>query len=392
MISTRSAPSLGGDRLATLGTEVYPGRSANPVMRYDCWPMANQEHLDILAKGVNEWNAWRSDHPEEIPDLSNANLRSSNLSGANLKNATLSRVDASGAKLTSIGLRDADLSRGSFVDADMRMATLRSATLTGARLLGCDLSGADLKLANLSYTDLSGAYLRGTRLTGTTVTGTRLRGTTFVDVDLSSIIDLTTVEHRGPSSIGIDTIYRSGGNIPESFLRSAGVPENFIAYVKSLAGTPLDFYSCFISYSGRDQQFAERMHADLQAKGVRVWFAPEDLKIGDKFSSRIDESIRVHDKLLLVLSEHSIRSPWVGKEVEAAFEREHRENCTVLFPIRLDDAVMETDEAWAADIRRTRHIGDFRQWQQQANYANGFGRLLRDLKSIPDDVVAGRQG
>ena len=53
----------------------------------------------------------------------------------------------------------------------------------------------------------------------------------------------------------------------------------------------------------------------------------------------------------------------------------------MLFPIRLDDAVMETEEAWAADIGRTRHIGDFREWKSQDKYREAFGRLVRDLKA-----------
>jgi hypothetical protein len=123
----------------------------------------------------------------------------------------------------------------------------------------------------------------------------------------------------------------------------------------------------------------------FQDNAVRCWYAPEDLRIGDKFRTRIDESIRVHDKLLLVLSERAIRSQWVEKEVESAFERERRENRTVLFPIRLDDSVMTTDEAWAADIRRTRHIGDFTQWEQHSEYTKAFKRLLRDLIAEPAD-------
>lgn len=127
--------------------------------------------------------------------------------------------------------------------------------------------------------------------------------------------------------------------------------------------------------------FAERLHTGLQGKGVRCWFAPEDLRIGDKFRSRIEESIRIHDKLLVVLSENSVKSPWVEKEVETAFERERQQNRIVLFPIRLDDAVMETDQAWAADIRRMRHIGDFRDWKNHDSYKKAFERLLRDLKA-----------
>ncbi len=212
------------------------------------------------------------------------------------------------------------------------------------------------------------------------------------------------MQHRAPSTLGIDTIYKSKGNIPEVFLRGCGVPADFITYMRSLVGKPFDFYSCFISYSSKDDQFAQRLHADLQQKGVRCWFAPEDLKIGDKFRTRIDESIRVYDKLMVILSENSIRSPWVEDEVEAALEKERQKpglgirdtrhgqgaaalekertpGNTVLFPIRLDDAAMETDQAWAASLRRTRHIGDFRAWKDHDEYQKSFERLLRDLKA-----------
>jgi hemerythrin superfamily protein len=43
--------------------------------------------------------------------------------------------------------------------------------------------------------------------------------------------------------------------------------------------------------------------------------------------------------------------------------------------------VMETDEVWAAEIRRTRHIGDFRKWKDHDEYQKAFGRLMRDLKA-----------
>src|SRR5215813_8939701 len=51
-----------------------------------------------------------------------------------------------------------------------------------------------------------------------------------------------------------------------------------------------------------------------------------------------------------------------------------------LFPIRLYNAVMETDTAWAASLRRLRHIGDFRQWKDHDAYRKGFERLMRDLQ------------
>jgi GTPase SAR1 family protein len=176
-------------------------------------------------------------------------------------------------------------------------------------------------------------------------------------------------------------IYSSQGKIPEVFLKEAGVPDSFIDYMRSLVGSPIDYYSCFISYSSKDQAFAERLYADLHSKGVRCWFAPHDMRIGDEIRPRIDESIRIHDKLLLVLSESSLASTWVKKEVETAFEKEAQQNTLVLFPVRLDDTMMHTPQVWAADIRRMRHIGDFTRWENQDEYQKAFDRLLRDLKA-----------
>jgi hypothetical protein len=141
-----------------------------------------------------------------------------------------------------------------------------------------------------------------------------------------------------------------------------------------------EFYSCFISYSSRDQTFAEALAAQLSENGVRCWFAPKDLHMGDRLRQKIDDAIHECDKLLLILSEESVKSDWVREEVEACFERESREKTTVLCLIRLDDAVMQTTEAWAASIRRQRHIGDFRGWRDREEYLGGLERLLLDLK------------
>jgi hypothetical protein len=248
------------------------------------------------------------------------------------------------------------------------------ASLKGADLRNANLTRASLNRANLVGADFSRALLKGSILNEAIV-----GWTTFGDIDLSAIEGLSTVAHYGPSSIGIDAIYRSNGNISEIFLRRAGVPDNLITYIGSLTGKAFDFYSCFISYSSNDQDFAERLYSDLQNKCVRCWFAPDDLKIGDKFRQKIDESIRLHDKLLLILSEKSITSPWVEDEVEAALEREHKENRLVLFPISIDDAVWNTDRAWAASLRRMRHIGSFKNWKLYDSYQKAFERLLRDL-------------
>ena len=171
--------------------------------------------------------------------------------------------------------------------------------------------------------------------------------------------------------------------MPLAFLRGVGLPDSLIEYLPSLLNQAIQHYSCFISYSTKDQEFAERLHADLQNKGVRCWFAPHDLRIGDKILDEIDAAIRLRDKVLLILSEHSIKSDWVEDEVTAGFEEESKRGQIVLFPVRLDEIVMETKEAWAAKLR-ARLIGDFRRWKDHDAYTQRLERVLRDLSvSVP---------
>jgi len=315
--------------------------------------MANKTHLAILKKGVKVWNEWRRKNYQIKPDLSDAKLTRADLSEANFNWTNLSGADLSMTNLSGASFIMANLNAGALFDAN--------------------LSGADLR-----WTELDGMALGEVNLENSRVGGTR-----FANVDLTRVKGLESVVHTAPSTIGIDTIYRSKGKIPRVFLRGAGVPGPFIVQMKALVAAmePIQFYSCFLSYSSKDQEFADRLYADLQGKNVRCWFAPEDMKIGDKIRPKIDEAIRVHDKLLLVLTQNSMKSSWVEKEVETAFEKERKQGRTVLFPIRLDDAVIGTGEAWAADIRRTRHIGDFREWKDHDKYMTAFETLMRDLKA-----------
>ena len=363
--------------------------------------MADPELLAKLKEGVTKWNEWRREHPNVVPDLEAGSFAMADLNQANLDNAKLSRAVLDDARLSLASLAAADLSGASLVGsditaaflsaADIRGADLRWADIRGSNLVGAILTGADLRGTQFSDADLSGAQLTSANLRGANLERAKLTSsdfteavvanTLFCDNDLSRVKGLDTVHHFGPSTIGIDTIYRSEGNIPDKFLRGAGVPDDFITYMGSLTGRALEFYSCFISYSSKDDAFTAELHTKLQAQHVRCWKDSEELRIGDRFQEEIERAIKLYDKLLVVLSANSVNSQWVEREVQAALEREQRQGSTVLFPVRLDDAVMDCPRAWAADIRRTRHIGDFRNWKDHDSFQKSLDRLLRDLKS-----------
>jgi len=368
--------------------------------------MADLEQLAILKKGVGAWNRWREENPLIVPDLSQANLANAKLSKANLRLANLSRSDLRDAILSDSYLTGADLEA-----ADLNRANLAKAYLYEAGLLRADLSsavlcGSNLRRANLTEADLEGADLSGADITGANFSGSYLVGanlakaitefTTFANVDLSEVNGLDSVEHIGPSTIGLDTIYFSGGKISRTFLRGAGVSEDFIEYMTSLVGTGIEFYSLFISYSTFDQEFAGRLHADLQDKGIRCWYAPHDMRGGKKVHEQIDEAIRVHEKLLLILSEHSMKSEWVKTEISKARKREIKEGRQVLFPIRL--CSIEELRGWecfdadtgkdsAREIREY-FIPDFSDWKNHDAYKLAFAGLLKGLKGEPSSPSA----
>ncbi len=275
--------------------------------------------------------------------------------------------------------------------ADLRAADLGGAYLFGANLVGADLSGAILNQANLlvaslNDADLSGAYLnwaniRETHLSGANMERCVLGYTMFADCDLSNVRGLETAVHHYPSTIGIDTILKSQGKIPDAFLKGAGVPDFWINYVNSLLENPIEFYSCFVSHSAKDQEFCDRLYADLQTKSVRCWYFPEDATWGKSVWGEIDRAVKVYDKLVVVCSEYSLNSGPVIREIERALQREDREKREILFPIRIDDYLFDKwDHPRKADVI-AKVVGDFRDWKDHEQYKKNFPKLLKALNS-----------
>jgi uncharacterized protein YjbI with pentapeptide repeats len=364
--------------------------------------MANPDHLRILEQGTDIWNRWRTENDGIVPELENANLGWLNLAGADLKGARLT-----GAVFYRSVLPGVDLTGSNLCWAEFHRADLNGADLSHAALVRTDFSGTGLNGANLSHADLMGASLQGADLGGANFTGANLTFThfslsalensnftnavaaftVFGDNDLSTVKGLETVHHLGPSTIGLDTIYNSKGNIPEVFLRGCGVPEDFIVYIRSLVGKAIDYFSCFISYSTKDDDFAQRLYADLKAKNVRCWKFDESAKWGAPVWGEIDTAIRHSDKLVVICSEHSLQSPPVIREIERALQKEDREHKNVLFPVRIDDYLFDAwEHARKADVV-SKVAGDFRAWRDLAAYSKAFPRFL-DALNRPQQPAA----
>jgi len=381
--------------------------------------MANLKQLDILKKGIDSWNLWRSNNSHVLPSLSEAGLHMAYLKEANLSKADLTDADLRMAELVEANLSQADLTWANLNEAVLRNANLNRAKIQKANLAMADLEGADLSravltwstlgranlrstqfveanlnAANLSGSDLSGANLKKASLVGANLTRANLDGvdlsyciiggTLFGNVDLSVVKGLETLIHLGPSPIGIDTVYKSKGEIPEVFLENAGVPKDLIVFIESHIEQTEVLFSCFVSYSGKDEPFAHKLFEDLLGQDVRCWLISERVRKNERHYPLIDAALNLHDKEILVMSKNSLESDWLEDEIYAAFEKEEQTGEMILLPIILDDSVKYSDMPWIAKVRRSRQVYDFSLWQDEETYKEMLDSLARELKFDKD--------
>ncbi len=411
--------------------------------------MSKPEHVQLARQGTLAISRWREQHPGEQLDFSGANLSNYNLNRADLSGADFSGADLIGihlnqanlqkanlreavpliAYLSGADLREADLSDATIRRSDLSGANLAGANLTGANLSGANLSGAnlekaglaraslgeanlsgvnfsradlsradfsnaDLTRANLSGANLVRAILYKTLLNGTILKEAAMFHTVFGDCDLSKAVDLDQANHQGPSIVGVDTIFRSAGRIPEKFLRGTGVPEDLVInYQRTVAGLHGQFYTCFISYCAKDQGFAQRLQADLQARGVRCWHFPADViggrwvnvettldTLGMWITDDVDRGIQYYDKLVVVCSGDSLATERLREEMTHGIQKQDQTGRWIFFPIAISDAAYDPRNRYVRGLQLWRHLMfDFRGWEDSQVYSSALEGLLDNL-------------
>lgn len=179
--------------------------------------MANQQHLDLLRKGVDTWNKWRKKDempgdPGTEPDLRNANLYKAHLEGANLCGARLEGANLREAHLEGANLCGAHLECASLSYVHLEEAILTDAHLEKTNLNRAHLEGTIFTWASESYdvddwfmvensAHLEGANLYGARLDGTDMRGVHLEKAILCNTHLSGA-DFTEAHLEGANLRG----------------------------------------------------------------------------------------------------------------------------------------------------------------------------------------------
>ncbi|HKY39634.1 MAG TPA: toll/interleukin-1 receptor domain-containing protein [Polyangiaceae bacterium] len=395
--------------------------------------MSRERAVELLRSGlvgVKEWNDWLKSNSVEALDgvsFDGLELDGVNLTACSLRGTQFNRCGMAGAlfyraQLTGAGFADAVLRGASFEEAnllaaeldgaDLTQANLRDARLSDASLRNATLSGANFEGTNLSRTNLTGANLKGADLSYAKMSATKLHRADLSEAVLGHTLlarlefrfdrtMLASITHRGPSSLGLDTMIRSRGQLPVEFLQGCGLAEWEIelaalynpdisaseaAEVTTRAhhlriGAPIQIHPLFISYSRANSDFVDRMGTELNRNSIRYWRDIKDATAG-RLDKVIERGIALNPIVLMVLSRDSVTSSWVQFEIDAALALSKKLNRDVLCPLMLDKAWL--DAPLLSGHFRTQlkqyNVVDFSDWREPGHFTTSFANLIEGLK------------
>jgi hypothetical protein len=161
-----------------------------------------------------------------------------------------------------------------------------------------------------------------------------------------------------------------------------GIPEADIPVLKTRVGLSPSVPAAkrvFVSYRSQepDLGLAQEFYQGLRAAGHEVFMAAESLRVGDRWSERIDQELALCDYFLLLLSASSARSEMVTEEVRRAKElgdtRSSRK--PIILPVRVN---FPLESPLNYDLR-----GYLNQIQQQAwNGAEDTSGIVAEVLAV----------
>lgn len=151
------------------------------------------------------------------------------------------------------------------------------------------------------------------------------------------------------TSIGYHNYSQISAVIPRRSIRS--LPEEVI---KARRSSSLRVFMC---HSSRDKSTVREISDVLeqQLPGATRWIDEKELGVGDYLTECIKAAIGKRDQFFVpLISDRSVASDWVKKELAWAFEEEERQEQVLVLPVVLDDTggsvLEELRKSWSADL------------------------------------------
>ena len=292
--------------------------------------IGQEKRIQKIIKSVRKNEDWTV-HLEGLPFVEEIQSHEGNRLGKDLR----------GADLVGVDFYDQE-----FMFTDFGWADLRDADLCGAGLLFANMKGVDLRCAKLIEADLAGANLSDVDFKGADLGYANLRG-----ADLSN-------------SKNIQEANLEGANLCDANMEGTGFEWDAILRKKLPKG------SIFLCHSSKDKDFVRKLARELREYGARVWLDEVELKIGESLTKRIGDAIDECDFFGIVLSNNSINSDWVQRELREALQKEIiRKKDNMILPLMLEPVEMPS------------FLGDrvYADFTYPEKYRDNILKLLRTL-------------
>jgi hypothetical protein len=124
----------------------------------------------------------------------------------------------------------------------------------------------------------------------------------------------------------------------------------------------------FISHSSKDKPIIRQLASDLTKDGISVWLDEQMIRVGDSIIEKIGQGLAQSDYFLIALSDNSVKSEWVKREMNQALITEIEKRKTKVLPIKLSDCEIPT-------LIQDKKYADF-----SVNYRQGYNELIKSIK------------
>lgn len=126
----------------------------------------------------------------------------------------------------------------------------------------------------------------------------------------------------------------------------------------------------FISYSSKDEKYADALAEALKKHGAKVCYDKNDILVGHSIVDKIYKGIRNSDYFAIILTKNSVKSKWVREELNNAKMKEIESKNVVILPLLYEDCTRP-------DVLADKHYANFKN-----SFNEGFLELLRILSPL----------
>lgn len=153
------------------------------------------------------------------------------------------------------------------------------------------------------------------------------------------------------------------------------------------AGLQTDTRTCFLSYNSEDTDFVRVLFNELLTHRFLCWFAPErpempsiDRIDNETLELRLTEAIYSSRVVLVIISDHSIKSRWVNFEVSKAIEKNRSATIPQLIGLRIEESNVAA--SWILPLIKNHLLLDFKNWRDGHWFSNRVAELASQLTAM----------